>query len=110
MWSEYPTFISSLLKVISLAFYKRALSSVTSVVKHSISALKAMLTKAFVAILCSFTVSPNLSNKLLNLELLYRVVTAAVRRVGLSFSPSPRSVQMTTTATLFPLWFGSGFL
>jgi len=38
------------------------------------------------------------------------MVIAAAGRVGLSFLSSLRSVQMTTVATPFPLWFGNGFL
>ena len=59
MWSRYPTSISSLLKVISVDSYKRALSSITSADKHSTPALEAMLTKASVAIFISFVISPN---------------------------------------------------
>ena len=69
MWSGHPTSISSLLKVISLDSYKRALSSVTSADKHSIPAPEAILTKAYVAIFHSFVIKPNWSNKILNLEL-----------------------------------------
>ena len=63
----------------------------TSVVKHSIPSLEAMLTKAFVAIFRSFTVSPNWSNKFLNLEPFCKVVIAAASRADLSSLSSPRS-------------------
>ena len=110
MLSVYPTSISSSLKVISLYSCKRALSSVTSAIKHSIPTPEAMLTRAPVAILHSFTMSPNLSNKFLNLELFYKVVIATASRAGLSSSSSLGSAQIITTITPFSLWFGSGFL
>ena len=110
MWSGYPTFISSSLKMISLDSCKRALSSVTSAVKHSIPTSKAMLTRTSVAILCFFAVSLNWSNKFLNLELFCKVVIVAAGRAGFSSSTSPGSAQITTAATPVPLWFWSGFL
>ena len=57
--------------------------------KHSIPAPEAMLTKASVAIFHSFVISPNWSNKILNLELFYKVVIVAASRAGFSsLSPS----------------------
>ena len=111
----------SSLKVISFVSYKRALSALISTDKHSTLAFEAMLTRAslapeamliraFVAILCSFAVSSNWSNKFLNLELSCNVVIATTGRAGLSSSSSPRSAQITTTTTHFPLWFRIGFL
>ena len=91
LWSKYPTSMFSSLNVISFTSCKRALSSVAFDVKHSIPAPKAMLTKAFVAILHSFTVSPNWSNRFLNLELFYKVVITAASKASLSSSSSPRS-------------------
>ena len=110
LWLEYPISISSLLKVISVDSYKRTLSSMTSTDKHSTPTLEAMLTKASMAIFLSFVVSPNWSNKSLNLELYCKVVIVAAGRAGFSSSSSLGSAQITTTATPFPLWFGSGFL
>ena len=110
MWSGHPTSISSLLKVISLDSYKRALSSVTSADKHSIPALEAMLTKAFVAIFHSFVINPTWSNKILNLELFCKVVIVAAGRAGFSSLSPSGSAQITTAATPFPLWFRSEFL
>ena len=102
--------MSSSLNVISVDSCKRALSSEISADKHSIPASEAMLTKASVAIFLSFVVSPNWSNKFLNLELYYKGVMATAGRAGFSSSSSPGSVQITTAATPFLLWFGSGFL
>ena len=82
----------------------------TSAVKYFIPALEEMLTRASMAIFHSFAINPSWSNKFLNLELFYKVVIAAVGRVGFSYSSSPGSAQITTAATPFPLWFGSGFL
>ena len=96
--------------MISLGSCKRTLSSATSVDKHSILALEAMLTKAFMAIFRSFYVSPNWSNKFLNLELFCKVVIAAAGRARFSFSFSPGSAQITAATTPFTLWFRSGFL
>ena len=102
--------MSSSLNVIFVDSCKRALSSGISVDKHSTPALEVMLTRASVAIFLSFVVSPNWSNKFLNLELCYKVVMATAGRAGFSSSSSPRSTQMTTAATPFLLWFGSEFL
>ena len=82
----------------------------TSAVKHSIPTPEAMLTRAFVAIFRSFVASPNWLKKFLNLELFCKVVIVAAGRAGFSSSTSPGSAQITTAATPFPLWFGSGFL
>ena len=89
---------------------RRDLSPVTSAVRHSIPTLKAMLTRASVAIVRSIAMSPNWSNKFLNLELFYKVVIATASKVGLSSLYSPRSAQITTAAIPFPSCFGSGFL
>ena len=97
-------------KVILVNSCKRALSSGIFVDKHSIPALEAMLIKTSVAIFLSFAMSPNWSNKFLNLDLYCKVVMAATGRVGFSSSSSPRSAQITTATTPFPWWFGSGFL
>ena len=51
--------MSSSLKMILFVSYKKALSTLASADKHSTPALEAMLTKAFVAILCSFNVNSN---------------------------------------------------
>ena len=102
--------MSSSLNVISVDSCKRALSFGISADKHSTPAPEAMLTRASVAIFLSFVVSPSWLNKFLNLELYCKVVMAAASRVGFSSLSSPRSMQITTTATPFPLWFGSGFL
>ena len=98
------------LNVISVDSCKRALSSGVSADKHSTLAPEAMLTRAFVAIFLSYVMSPNLSNKFLNLELCYKVVMAAASRAGFSSLSSSGSAQITTAATPFPLWFGNGFL
>ena len=110
LWSWYPTSMSSSLNVIFVDSYKRALSFGISTDKHSTPAPEAMLTRASVAILLSFIVSPNWSNKFLNLELCCKVVMAVAGRAEFSSSSSSRSVQITTAATPFPLLFGSGSL
>ena len=96
--------------MISVDSYKTALSSGISIVKHSTPVLEAMLTRASVVMFLSFAVSPNWSNTFLNLELRCKVVIAVAGKVGFSSSSSPRFVQITTVATPFPFWFGSGFL
>ena len=102
--------MSSSLNVISVDSCKRALSSGISADTHSTPTLKAMLTRASMAIFLSFVVSPNWSNKFLNLELYCKVVMAAVGRAGSSSLSSLGSAQITIAATPFPLWFGSKFL
>ena len=102
--------MSSSLNVIFVDSYKRALSFGISTDKHSTLAPEAMLTRASIAILLSFVVSPNWSNKFLNLELYCKVVMVVVGRAEFSSSSSCRSVQITTAATPFPLSFGSGSL
>lgn len=102
--------MSSLLKVISLVFYRKALSVQTFAVRHSTLALEAMITKNSVAILCLFSMSSNWSNKFLNQELFYKVIMALIGSDGLFSSSSPESTQMTTVATPFLLRLGSGFL
>ena len=102
--------MSSSLNVISVDSCKIALSFGISANKHSTPAPEAMLTRASVAIFLSFVVHPSCSNKFLNLELYCKVVMAATGRAGFSSSSSPRSAQITTAATPFPLWFGSEFL
>ena len=82
----------------------------TSAVIHSIPALEVMLIKASTAIFRSFSVRPNWSNKFLNLELFCKVVISAAGKAEFSSSSSPRSAQISTVATPFPLWFGSEFL
>ena len=109
-WYGYPTSISSLLKVISVDSYKRALSFGISAVKHFTLALEAILTRASIAIFLSFAVSPSWSNKFLNLELRCKVVIATTSKAGFSSLSSLGSAQITTTTRPFPLWFGSGFL
>ena len=96
--------------MISIDSYKRALSSGIFADKHSTPAPEVMLTRASVAIFLSFAVSPNWSNKFLNLELRCKVVIAAVGRNGFSSSSSLGSAQITIAATPLPLWFRSGFL
>ena len=96
--------------MISFASYKRALSFMAFAVKHFIPASEAIFTIASVTIIRSFIVSPNWSNKFLNLEIFCKVVIAVAGRAGLLTSSSPGFAQMTTAATPFPLWFGSGFL
>ena len=110
IWSEYPISMSSSLKMILFVSYKKALSTLASANKHSTPALEAMLTKAFVAILRSFNVNSNWSNRFLNMELFCKVVIAATSKADLSFSSSLEFAQMTTAATPFPLWFRNGFL
>ena len=95
--------MSSSLNVIFVDSCKRTLSSRISANKHSTLAPETMLTRASVAIFLSFVVSPSWSNKLLNLELYCKVVMAAAGRAGFSSSSSPRSAQITTAATPFPL-------
>ena len=103
MWSEYPSSISSSLKVISLVSRRKSLSALAFVARHSTLVLEAMLTKASVAILHSFTVSFSWSNKFFNRELFCKVVMVTAGRADLSSLSFPESVQMTTTVTLFPL-------
>ena len=102
--------MSSSLNVIFVDSCKRALSSGIYADTHSTPTLKAMLTRASMAIFLSFVVSPNWSNKFLNLELYCKVVIAATGKAGFSSSSSLESAQITTAATPFLLWFGSGFL
>ena len=64
-----PYFISSLLNVIYVDSCRRALSSGIFTNRHSTPAPEVMLTKASVAIFLSFAVSPNWSNRFLNLAL-----------------------------------------
>ena len=102
--------MSSSLKVISLVSYRKALSTLVSVARHSTPAPEAMLTRASVAILHSLAVSSSCLNKFLNLGLFCKVVMAMASRADLSSSSSPGSAQITTVATPFPLWFRNGFL
>ena len=96
--------------MISVDSCKRVLSSGISTIKHYTPALEAILIRDFIAIFLSFAMSPNWSNKFLNLELHYKVVIAVASKAGFSSSSSPGSAQITTAATPFTLWFGSGFL
>ena len=97
------------LNVIFVDSCKRALSSGISANEHSTPVPEAMLTRASVAIFLSFVVSPNWSNKFLNLELYYKMVMAATGKAGFSSSFSPGSTQITIATTPFPLWFGGRF-
>ena len=69
--------MSLLLIVISLVSYKKALSALASIARHSTPASEAILTKASMAILCSFAMSSSWSNKFFNREFLCKVVMVA---------------------------------
>ena len=95
--------MSSLLIVISLVSCKKALLALVFATRHSTPAPEPMPTRASMAILRLLTVSLSWSNKFLNLELFCKMVMAAAGKADLSSSSSPRSAQITTAATYFPL-------
>ena len=86
---EYPTSMSLSLKVILLVSCRKALLALVSTTRHSTLAPKAMLIKASMTILRSFTVNSNWSNKFLNWELLYKVVMAVAGEASLYSLSSP---------------------
>ena len=76
------------LKVISWVLLRNARLDRVSAVRHSISVLEAMLTKASMAILRLLAMNSSWLTMFLNRELFYKVVMAQVGNEGFSFSSS----------------------